>query len=133
MAALSDIGITTGAPYRQRLPDRLLARRRADGQHQTLTAAIQNNPAGVQKLLASFSQSFQNLVNNESGPGGVISQRSPTTPTETTQMCSQIQHDAGFAERAPDHSADRILDARGDTGAELRRRRARSSPKSPSP
>jgi flagellar hook-associated protein 2 len=91
MAALSDIGITTGAPSGNASPTASSLAGQLTVNSTTLTAAIQNNPAGVQKLLASFSQSFQNLVNNESGPGGVISQRVADDTSETTQMSSQIQ------------------------------------------
>ena len=56
----------------------------------TLDAAIKSNPSGVQAVLAGFSQSFQTLVNTESGPGGVIDQRVQDDTSETTQMSNQI-------------------------------------------
>jgi flagellar hook-associated protein 2 len=91
VSALSDIGITTGAPSGNAVPSASSLAGELTVNSATLTAAIQNNPGGVQALLASFSQSFQNLVNPEAGPGGVISQRITGDVAETTQMGSQIQ------------------------------------------
>jgi flagellar hook-associated protein 2 len=91
MCSLSDLGITTGAPSGNAAPTASSLAGQLTVNTATLTAAIQNNPGGVQSLLASFSQSFQSLVNNEAGPGGVISQRVSDDTAETTQMSSQIQ------------------------------------------
>jgi flagellar hook-associated protein 2 len=86
MAALSDLGITTGAPSGNAAPSSASLAGQLTVNTATLTAAIQNNPAGVQQVLASFSESFQNLVNNEAGPGGVIAQRITDDTSETTEL-----------------------------------------------
>jgi flagellar hook-associated protein 2 len=90
MAALSDIGITTGAPSGDASPSAASVAGDLTVNTSTLTAAIQNNPAGVEAILNSFSQSFQTLVNAEAGPGGVISSRISDDTDESTQMSEQI-------------------------------------------
>jgi flagellar hook-associated protein 2 len=90
MAALSDIGITTGAASGNAAPTASSLAGDLTVDTTTLDAAIKSNPSGVQAVLAGFSQSFQTLVNTESGPGGVIDQRVQDDTSETTQMSNQI-------------------------------------------
>jgi flagellar hook-associated protein 2 len=90
MAALSDIGITTGAPSGNASPSASSVAGDLTVDTATLAAAIQSNPNGVQAILNSFSQSFQTLVNDEAGPGGVIASRISDDTDESTEMSYQI-------------------------------------------
>jgi flagellar hook-associated protein 2 len=90
MAALSDIGISTGAPTGTAAPTSSSLAGDLTVDTQTLTSAIQSNPSGVEAVLSSFSQAFQSLVGNESGPGGVMSTRISDNGDQTSQMSSRI-------------------------------------------
>jgi flagellar hook-associated protein 2 len=90
MAALSDIGVSTGAPTGDAAPTASSLAGDLTVDSATLANAIETNPSGVQAVLASFSQSFQALVNTESSPGGVIAQRISDNADETTEMSMQI-------------------------------------------
>jgi flagellar hook-associated protein 2 len=90
MAALSDIGISTGAPTGDASPTSSSLAGDLTVDTATLAQAIANNPSGVQAVLASFSQSFQSLVDSEAGPGGVISQRISDNQDEVTSMSGRI-------------------------------------------
>jgi flagellar hook-associated protein 2 len=87
MAALSDIGITTGASTGT------IDQNSVDGDltvdTATLTQAIESNPSGVEAVLQSWSNSFQTLVNNEAGPGGSMSSRIEGNTTEITDLQNQ--------------------------------------------
>jgi flagellar hook-associated protein 2 len=90
LAALSDLGITTGAPAGSAGPSSSALSGILTVNAATLTSSILANPAGVQKLLGSFSTAFEGLVNNESGPGGVISQRVNDETSQSSQLGNQI-------------------------------------------
>ena len=90
MAALSDIGITTGAPSGDAAPTQSSLAGDLTVDTATLDQAIQSNPSGVEAVLNSFSQAFQTLVNDESGPGGVIAQRISGNTDQVTSMSNQI-------------------------------------------
>jgi flagellar hook-associated protein 2 len=90
MAALSDIGISTGAPTGDAAPTTASLAGDLTVDTSTLDSAIENNPSGVAAVLNSFSASFQSLVNAESGPGGVISQRISDDASQTNDMSNQI-------------------------------------------
>lgn len=90
MTNLSEVGITTGAPAGDAAPSASSLSGELTVDTGTLDSAIQSNPSGVQQLFNTFSIQFQSLVNDESGPGGVISQRISDESDETTQMSSQI-------------------------------------------
>jgi flagellar hook-associated protein 2 len=90
MAALSDIGISTGAPSGDAAPTTSSLAGDLTVNTATLDQAIASNPSGVQAVLASFSQAFQSLVGSESGPGGVISQRISDNTDEVSSMTNQI-------------------------------------------
>jgi flagellar hook-associated protein 2 len=90
MAALSDLGISTGAPTGDAAPTNSSLAGDLTVNTATLDSAIANNPSGVAAVLASFSASFQSLVNTESGPGGVISQRITDATSQSSDMSNQI-------------------------------------------
>jgi flagellar hook-associated protein 2 len=90
MAALSDIGITTGAPSGDAAPTQSSLAGDLTVNTTTLEQAIADNPSGVEAVLNSFSQSFQTLVNSEAGPGGVIAQRISDNSDEVSNMSNQI-------------------------------------------
>ena len=90
MAALSDIGISTGAPTGDASPSASSLAGDLTVDTSTLASAIESNPSGVEAVLNSFSQSFQSLVNPEAGPGGVIAQRISDDDDQVTNMSGQI-------------------------------------------
>jgi flagellar hook-associated protein 2 len=89
MSSLANIGVTTGAPtggtYSQSSVEGQLSVNTTE-----LASAIQTNPAGVQKMLASWSESFQNAVNVEAQPGGTLETRSNSDSTQNLQLASRI-------------------------------------------
>ncbi len=88
LAALSDIGISTGSSTG------VIQQSSVDGQltvdTSQLTAAIESNPSGVQQVLQQWSQSFYNVVNDESGPGGSLDARISGDSAEVTTLNGQI-------------------------------------------
>jgi flagellar hook-associated protein 2 len=90
MAALSDLGVTTGAPTGSATPTATSLAGDLTVDSTTLDAAIASNPAGVAAVLSSFSQSFQSLVNTDAGPGGVISERISENSDQTSEMADQL-------------------------------------------
>ena len=90
MAALSDMGITTGAPTGNGAPSSSSISGLLTVDTAKLTSAITSNPSGVQQLLSSFSQSFQSLVGSEAGPGGSIAQQIVAESSQTASMGNQI-------------------------------------------
>jgi flagellar hook-associated protein 2 len=89
LAALSDIGITTGGASPGGARSSSISGELTVNT-QRLTAAIQSNPSGVQALLASFSQSFQSIVNDAAGPGGAIDTRIQGDSAEITNLSTQV-------------------------------------------
>ena len=86
--SLQDIGISTGASNgttNASATEGLLTVDTA-----TLTAAIQANPTAVQADLQSWSNQFQKVVNNVSGPYGTISTRISGNNTEISSLSNQL-------------------------------------------
>jgi len=90
MSALSDIGVSTGAPVGNGTPTSSSLSGLLTLNSSALSSALQSNPSGVKSLLTSFSVSFQGLVDNEAGPGGVIAQRITNETSQTTSVSNQI-------------------------------------------
>lgn len=87
---LGSIGITTGSPSGNAAPASSSIAGLLTVDTTALTNALQSNPTGVKSLLAGFSTSFKALVDNESGPGGVMSQRISAEAAQSSQMGHQI-------------------------------------------
>ncbi len=91
MSSPADVGIDTGAVS-------------AGGASQTsiegqltlnaskLAEAIQSNPAGVQKMLQSWSQSLQSAINSVAEPGGSIEARINGDSSQVLQLNTQINN-----------------------------------------
>jgi len=90
MSNLGDIGISTGAPSGSASPSASSIAGLLTVDTASLTKALQNNPSGVQQLLSGFATSFQGVVDNESGPGGLLSQRINSAASQYTQMGNQL-------------------------------------------
>ncbi len=88
MAALSDIGITTGASNGSVQQSSLSGELSVDTS--TLTAAIQSNPNAVQQVLQQWEQSFFRLAGNAAGPGGDLDTRIQGNSAEMSTLSSQI-------------------------------------------
>lgn len=88
MAALSDIGITTGGPSQATSLSAQQGQLVVD--QAALTNAIQSNPSGVQQVLQKWSQSFTSLVNTDAASGGTIDGRIHGNTAEITQMNNRI-------------------------------------------
>jgi flagellar hook-associated protein 2 len=86
LAALSDIGITTGAASASGFSQNSVAGNLTVDTN-ALTAAIQSHPDQVKAILTQFSHSFQGIVNAEAGPGGSIESRIQGT----TQLENRLQ------------------------------------------
>lgn len=85
LAALSDIGISTGASTGEVVQSSLDGELTIDTS--TLTSAIESNPSGVQAVLTSWAQSFQTVVNNAAAPAGAIEAR----VSGNTQLITNLQ------------------------------------------
>jgi len=57
-----------------------------------LVEAIHNNPAGVQKMLQSWSQSLQSAVNSVAEPGGSLEARINGDSSQVTALTTQINN-----------------------------------------
>ncbi len=55
-----------------------------------LTKAIQTNPAGVEKMLQSWGQSFQKLIDVNAEPGGSLDARITGEGTRISELGQQI-------------------------------------------
>jgi flagellar hook-associated protein 2 len=86
--SLTQIGISTGGPSGATSDAAVQGQLTVDSN--ALTNAIQNNPQGVQKLLQQFANSFQNLANQESGPGGDLGNRIQDDQRQSTNLGNQI-------------------------------------------
>ena len=87
LAALSDIGITTGASTGAYNSSSVAGNLSLDVNK--LTAAIQSNPNGVKAILQQWSQSFQTTVNNEASAGGTLGARMQGNSTLITSLNSR--------------------------------------------
>lgn len=87
MAALSDIGITTGASTGT------ISQSAINGDLSVNTTqleqALQSNPQGVQAVLQAWSTNLGNVINNEAGPGGGIDSRLDGDSQEVTNLQTQ--------------------------------------------
>jgi flagellar hook-associated protein 2 len=89
LAALSDIGITTGAATAGGSSSSSSIAGNLTIDTAKLTAAIQNNPNAVKSILQSWSQGFQATVNNEAQPGGTLDARIQGNNTLSTSLNSR--------------------------------------------
>ncbi|HEX5308096.1 MAG TPA: flagellar filament capping protein FliD [Solirubrobacteraceae bacterium] len=89
MASPADVGISTGGPAAGGASQSSL-----EGQLQlntaTLAAALQSNPAGVKKMLQSWSQSLQSTVDSEAQAGGGLEARIVGEGSEITSLGQQV-------------------------------------------
>jgi flagellar hook-associated protein 2 len=90
MASLADIGISTGAPTGKGSPSQSSLEGQLTVNTAQLEGAIQANPAGVQKMLLSWSKGFQELVNANAGPGGSLEARISGDNTQTSELGNRI-------------------------------------------
>ena len=75
MSSLANIGISTGTPSGTSPFSHAAVEGHLTIDSATLTAAIQQNPSGVEQLLQKWSASFQSIVNVEAEPGGTLQTR----------------------------------------------------------
>jgi flagellar hook-associated protein 2 len=90
MSSLADIGVTTGGPSGGGTSSQASIEGQLTINSTTLANAIQANPAGVEKMLQSWSQSFQGVVNTEAQPGGAIEARISGDTAQITQLGRQM-------------------------------------------
>jgi len=88
MAALSDIGISTGTSNGTVSQSSLTGQLTVDTNK--LTAELQSNPNGVKAVLAAWSSGFQQIVNNAAGPGGSLATRINGNNSLITNLQSQL-------------------------------------------
>jgi flagellar hook-associated protein 2 len=104
MAALTDIGIGTGASTGS-VQQSSLTGQIVVNQTQ-LEQAIQSNPNGVEQILQKWSQSFNSVVENAASPVGVIAARVSGNGNEITSLSSQITTmQARYAQQQKDMQA----------------------------
>ncbi len=72
MSSPADIGVSTGATTGAATPSQSAIEGLLTLDPEKLAAALQSNPAGVEKMLQHWSQSFQSTVNGFAGPGGAL-------------------------------------------------------------
>jgi len=89
MASLADLGISTGAPSGS-APTQSALEGELTVNTTELTKAIQTNPAGVEKMLQSWGQSFQKLINTNAEPGGSLDTRITGEGTRISELGQQI-------------------------------------------
>ena len=91
MSSPADVGIDTGAASAGGASQSSI-----EGQltlnANKLSEAIHNNPAGVQKMLQSWSQSLQSAVNSVAEPGGSLEARINGDSSQVTQLNTQINN-----------------------------------------
>ena len=90
MSSLANIGISTGAPTGNATPSQTTLEGQLTLNIAKLESAIQTNPAGVEKMLQSFSKGFTNLVNANAAPGGSMEARITGDTTQTTELGARI-------------------------------------------
>ncbi len=90
MSSLASIGVSTGAPSGGGTPSQSAV----EGQLQLNTAelekAIEANPAGVQTMLQQWSKGFQEAVNVQAAPGGVLETRITGDGSQVTELTSRV-------------------------------------------
>src|SRR5581483_2592289 len=87
MAALSDIGITTGTSSGAISQSSINGNLTVDTNK--LQQALQSNPAGVQAVLQAWSTSLGNVLTNAAGPGGALDARLQGDSQEVTNLQNQ--------------------------------------------
>lgn len=98
MAALSDLGISTGMSTGTATNQGVMGLLTFD--KTKFEAALQSNPGGVQSVISEWAQSFQPMVNNEAGPGGSIANRVTGNTSLTASLQSEYtQMQASYAVR----------------------------------
>lgn len=89
MASPADVGIGTGGPAAGGASQSSI-----EGQLQlnaaTLASALQSNPAGVQKMLQSWSQSLQSTIDSEAQAGGALEARIQGESSEIGSLGRQV-------------------------------------------
>ena len=90
MSSLADIGISTGAPTGNASPSQTTLEGQLTVNAAQLESAIQANPAGVEKMLQSWSKGFQNLITANAGPGGSMEARISGDTTQITELGARI-------------------------------------------
>jgi flagellar hook-associated protein 2 len=90
MSSLADIGISTGAPTGNGTPSQTAVEGQLTVDTAKLESAIQANPAGVEKMLQSWSKGFQELVNANAAPGGSMEARITGDTAQTSELSSRI-------------------------------------------
>ncbi len=98
MAAMSDIGVTTGSSsgsINQSAVNGILTLNTG-----TLQSAIASNPSGVQAVLQSWATNLSSMLETEAGPGGNLQTRIDGNGTEITDLQNQYaQMQALYAAR----------------------------------
>jgi flagellar hook-associated protein 2 len=91
MASPTDVGIDTGAASAGGASQASI-----EGQltlnSNKLAEAIHNNPAGVQKMLQSWSQSLQSAIDSVAEPGGSLEARINGDSSQVTALTTQINN-----------------------------------------
>jgi flagellar hook-associated protein 2 len=90
MASLADIGISTGAATGKGTPAQSAIEGQLTLNTAQLESAINSNPAGVEKMLQSFSKAFNALVNANAGPGGTLEMRATDDNEQVSQLGARI-------------------------------------------
>jgi flagellar hook-associated protein 2 len=90
MASLANIGINTGAATGKGTPAQSAIEGQLTLNTAQLESAIESNPAGVEKMLQSFSKSFNALVNADAGPGGTLEMRATDDNEQVSQLGARI-------------------------------------------
>jgi len=92
MASPADVGISTGASTGGAAPSQSSIEGLLTLDPTKLAAALQSNPAGVEKMLGHFSEAFQSTVNSFGGPGGTLEGRLNGDAGQIAQLTSQINN-----------------------------------------
>jgi flagellar hook-associated protein 2 len=90
MSSLASIGIGTGTATGGATPSQSAIEGELKLNATELSKAIQTNPAGVEKMLQGWAQSFQKLVNVDAEPGGTLDTRINGDTTRSTELGQQI-------------------------------------------
>jgi flagellar hook-associated protein 2 len=90
MASLADIGVSTGSGSGSAVPSAGAVEGELKLNASKLSEAIQSNPAGVEKMLQKWAQSFQKIVNLDAEPGGNLDTRINGDGTSITQLTAHI-------------------------------------------
>jgi len=90
MSSPADIGVTTGGPSGAGASSQASIEGQLTVNATTLANAIQSNPAGVEKMLQSWSQEFQSVVNDEAQPGGSIEARITGDTSQISELGRQM-------------------------------------------